>query len=95
MKVLRPEVIKCLKSHTPGAHGLNDLMDDMFLSALNMTDNEFDFMLENLSEDENEFISVIFEDDASFSDKKKMLEIRNNYLKLFNERDGINNDLHL
>ena len=95
MKNLRPEVIECLKSHKPGTHGLNDLMDDMFLSTLNMTDDEFDFMLENLSEEENDFISVIFEDDASFSDKKKMLVIRNKYLKLFNGTDGINNDLHL
>lgn len=95
MKNLRPEVSECLRTHKQGVHGITDLMDDMFLSLLNMTDDEFDFMLEHVSEEENEFISVIFEENVSFSNKRKMLEIRNKYLKLFNGRDGINNDLHL
>lgn len=96
MKNLRPEVIECLKSHKPGMHGLTDLMDDMFLTSLNMTDDEFDFMLENVTEDEDELISVIFgEDDLTFATKRKMLNIRNKYLNLFNERNGINNNLHL
>lgn len=77
-------------------HGLTDLMDDMFLSLLNMTDDEFDFMLDNVTKEEDELTAIIFSDDnPSFSVRRRMLEIRNKYLKLFNERDGINNDLHL
>lgn len=96
MKILRPEVQVCLKSHLPGRHGMNDLMDDMFLSLLNMTDDEFDFMLENVTGEENEIVETILtEEDLPFAVKRKALDIRNKYLKLFNERDGINNDLHL
>ena len=94
MKVLRPEVQACLKSHLPGKHGMFDLMDDMFLSAYNVTDDEFDFMLEHATEEEDQIIAEAI-DSSSFTLKRKSLEIRNKYLKLFNGTDGINNDLHL
>lgn len=71
-----------------------DLMDDLFLSAYNVTDNEFDFMLEHATEEEKEIIVEAVDSD-SFSLKRKSLEIRNKYLKLFNGTDGINNYLHL
>lgn len=96
MKNLRPEVQACLKSHLPGRHGMNDLMDDMFLSLLNMTDDEFDFMLENVTGEENKIVEVILtEEDLPFAVKRKALEIRDKYLKEFNEANGINNDLYL
>lgn len=94
MKVLRPEVQACLKSHLSGQHGVFDLMDDLFLSLYNITDEEFDFMLQNAT-DEEEQIIVEAIDSESFSVKRKSLEIRNKYLKLFNGTDGINNNLHL
>lgn len=94
MKVLRPEVQECLKSHLPGKHGVFDLMDDLFLSLYNITDEEFDFMLQHAT-DEEEQIIVQAIDSESFSVKRKSLEIRNKYLKLFNGTDGINNNLHL
>jgi hypothetical protein len=94
MKVLRPEVQECLKTNQPGQHGMFDLMDDMFLSFYNLTDNEFDFMLEHVTKEEEEIIAKAVDSD-SFSLKRKSLEIRNKYLKLFNGTDGINNDLHL
>jgi hypothetical protein len=94
MKVLRPEVQACLKTHLPGEHGIFDLMDDLFLSVYNITDDEFDFMLEHATEDEEQIIAEAV-DSGSFTLKRKSLEIRNKYLKLFNGTDGINNDLHL
>ena len=94
MKVLRPEVQECLKSHLPGQHGMFDLMDDMFLSFYNLTDDEFDFMSEHATDEEAQIIAEAV-DSGSFSVKRKSLEIRNKYLKLFNGTDGINNDLHL
>ncbi len=57
MKVLRPEVQACLKSNQPGKHGMFDLMDDMFLSFYNVTDDEFDFMLEHATEEEQQIIA--------------------------------------
>jgi hypothetical protein len=94
MKVLRPEVQACLKSHQPGKHGVFDLVDDIFLSFYNVTDNEFDFMLDHATDEE---VQVIAEaaNSSSFTLKRKSLEIRNRYLKLFNGTDGINNNLHL
>lgn len=94
MKILRTEVQACLKTHLPGQHGMFDLMDDLFLSAYNITDNEFDFMLEHATEEEEQIIAEAV-DSGSFGLKRKSLEIRNKYLKLFNGTDGINNDLHL
>mgnify|MGYP000088070722 FL=1 len=94
MKVLREEVQACLKSSLPGEHGMFDLMDDLFLSAYNITDDEFDFMLEHATEEEEGIIAEAI-DSPSFTVKRKSLEIRNKYLKLFNGTDGINNDLHL
>ena len=94
MKVLRPEVQACLRTHLPGEHGMFDLMDDMFLSFYNLTDNEFDFMLEHATEEEQGVIAEAV-DSSSFALKRKSLEIRNKYLKLFNGTDGINNNLHL
>ena len=95
MKVLRPEVQACLKTHQVGKNiGMFDLMDDMFLSFYNLTDDEFDFMLEHVTEEEEQIIVQAI-DSESFSVKRKSLEIRNKYLKLFNGTDGINNNLHL
>jgi hypothetical protein len=94
MKVLRPEVETCLRTHLPGKHNMFDLMDDMFLSAYNVTDDEFDFILEHATDEEQEIIAEAI-DSSSFALKRKSLEIRNKYLNLFNGRDGIDNNLHL
>jgi hypothetical protein len=94
MKLLRPEVQECLKTNQPGEHGIFDLMDDLFLSVYNITDDEFDFMLEHATEDEEQIIAEAV-DSGSFTLKRKSLEIRNKYLKLFNGTDGINNNLYL
>jgi hypothetical protein len=95
MKVLRPEVQACLKTHRVGKNiPIFDLVDNMFLSFYNLTDDEFDFMLEHVTKEEEEIIAKAV-DGSSFTLKRKSLEIRNRYLKLFNGTDGINNNLHL
>ena len=94
MKILRPEVQSCLKSNLPGMHGITDLMDDLFLSAYNITDDEFDFMLERATDEEQQIL-VEAVDSELFGLKRKGLEIRNRYLKEFNEANGINNNLYL
>jgi|LakMenE01Jun11ns_1017448.scaffolds.fasta_scaffold9950900_5 hypothetical protein len=84
MKVLRPEVQACLKSVLPGKHGITDLMDDMMISSFNITDDEFDFICENA--EESELNAIVLPDGASFSKRRKAIEIRNKYLELFNNQ---------
>jgi len=84
MKVLRPEVTACLKSTLPGKHGITDLMDDMMIAGFNITDDEFDFICENA--EESELNAIVLPEEASFSERRKALEIRNKYLDLFNNQ---------
>jgi hypothetical protein len=84
MKVLRPEVNACLKSGKPGMHGITDLLDDMMISGFNITDDEYDFICENA--EESELNAIVLPEDASFSQRRKALEIRNKYLELFNNK---------
>jgi hypothetical protein len=82
MKVLRPEVQECLKSGKPGMHRITDLMDDMMISGFNITDDEFDFICENA--EESELDAIVLPEGASFSQRRKAIEIRNKYVTLFN-----------
>jgi hypothetical protein len=84
MKVLRPEVQACLKSGKPGMHGITDLMDDMMISSFNITDDEFDFICENA--EESELNAIVLPEGASFSERRKAIEIRNKYVELFNNQ---------
>jgi dihydroxyacetone kinase len=90
MKKLRLEVQKCLKSLQPGAHGVFDLFDDIFIAFYNITDNEFDYICEQAKDDEiailvnalgkvndNEFTT------APFSVRRNSLELRNFYIRKF------------
>lgn len=86
MKVLRPEAEACLKTHKAGKHGITDLIDDMIIAGFNITDDEFDFICERASDEElNQFT---IGENASFAEKRKALEVRNKYLKLFNEQES-------
>lgn len=86
MKNLRPEVEKCLKSSNPGMHGVTDLLDDLFLAFYNITDEEFDYMLEHVSDEENHLIvdALGTEDGpAPFSVRRQALILRNLYVERF------------
>jgi hypothetical protein len=39
MKILRPEVLKCVKYNVPGKLGALDLIDDLFVMSFNITDH--------------------------------------------------------
>lgn len=41
-----------LKSHLPGKHGLNELMDDAIKQLWRINDGEFDYIAENISDDD-------------------------------------------
>ena len=56
MKILRPEVLKCVKYNVPGKHGALDLIDDLFLMSFNITDDEFNFICANANSEEIEIL---------------------------------------
>lgn len=74
MKVTRPEV------KFKGCGGLTDAYDDMFKQALNITDEEYNYICETASDEE---IQVLCGFDGKFSEKRKALEIRNKYVRYF------------
>jgi len=81
MKNLRPEVV------IKGCGGLNDAFDDVFKAAYNITDDEYDFIA---GESTDEELDVIVEalghmngDKAKFSVRKQALKIRDKYLEQF------------
>ena len=87
MKILRPEVEECLKSHRPGMHGVTDLLDDVFLAFYNVTDDEFDYILEQATDNEIDLLTNSLGsrdgESAPFSVRRKALELRNFYLRKF------------
>lgn len=86
MKVLRPEVQACMKTHLPGKHGIADLIDDILVGGFNITDDELDFICEHATDEEMD--SFVLGEIATFTEKRKALEIRNKYLDLFKNRES-------
>jgi hypothetical protein len=84
MKILRSEVIDCIK----GGTNLMNVMDDVVMSTYNITEDEMNFIYRYSDNKEHEtFMDVIdgFGNVPTFSQKKLALEIRNKYLGLYNE----------
>ena len=82
MKILRPEVIACLK----GGTNLINIVDDLMLSSYNITEDEMDFIYKYSNCEEHEiFIDGIdgFSNFSTFAQKRSALEIRNKYLDLY------------
>jgi len=94
MKKCRPEV----KSNVPrppkevtlpngektkiGSSGIFDLFDDSMKFGFNITDEEYDFICENASDEDLD--SLILSEGSSFSSRRRALEVRNKYLELYN-----------
>jgi len=87
MKILRPEVLKCVKYNVPGKHGALDLIEDLFLMSFNITDDEFNFICANANSEEIEILvdAVSGAEDSLqlFTKIRKALEVRNKYLEVF------------
>lgn len=87
MKILRPEVLKCVKYNVPGKLGALDLIDDLFVMSFNITDDEFNFICANANSDEIEMLvdAVSGAEDSLqlFTKIRKALEVRNKYLEVF------------
>lgn len=87
MKILRPEVLKCIKYNIPGKHGALELVDDLFLMSFNVTDEEFNFICANTNSEEIEILvdSVSGAENSLqlFTKIRKALVVRNKYLEVF------------
>ena len=87
MKILRPEVLKCVKYNVPGKLGALDLIDDLFVMSFNITDDEFNFICANANSDEIEMlVDAVSGAENSlqlFTNIRKALEVRNKYLGVF------------
>lgn len=87
MKILRPEVLKCIKYNVPGKHGALELVDDLFLMSFNVTDEEFNFICANANSEEIEILvdSVSGAENSLqlFTKIRKALVVRNKYLEVF------------
>ena len=80
MKNTRPDI------KFKGQGGITDVFDDFIKGAFNITDEEYDFICENASEKElDELLGGLGSSEtlATFSEKKKSLEVRNKYLDLY------------
>jgi hypothetical protein len=61
----------------------------MIKQLFNITDNEYDFICENASDEELDvFLSGFggLDDEPTFTEKRKALEMRNKYLEKFNNK---------
>lgn len=89
MKILRPEVLKCVRYNVPGKHGALELVDDLFVMLFNVTDEELDFICANASAEENSIlVDAVSGAENSlqlFTNIRKALEVRNKYLEMYNK----------
>jgi hypothetical protein len=84
MKILRPEV----ESSIVHGGGLYDLFDNLIKMLYNITDQEYNFILEIATEEEIEvFVSALgsMETSSTFSQRRRALELRNKMLIKFNK----------
>ena len=84
MKNIREEV------KLRGSGGLGDLVDDMIKQSYNITDDEYDFIAgETSDEDLNIFLDGLgdFNSPSTFGEKRRALEVRNKYIKMYNENN--------
>lgn len=66
-----------------------DLIDNVIMGIYGITEAEYDYIASKLSEEELQFVcQVILTDDGeliSYSDKRKMVELKNKYLSQMND----------
>jgi hypothetical protein len=81
MKQLRPEASICIKGHG----GLDTAMDDVIISAYNITDDEYDTICELASDEEiGYFLDALFEVNGNRITRiRRGLEVRNKYIEYY------------
>ena len=83
MKPLNPEI------KFAGSGGIFDLMDNVVKAGFNITDDQFDFICEEATDEELDALTEVLFDNsmATFSQRRKSIEIRNKYVNLFNSKE--------
>jgi hypothetical protein len=79
MKILRPEVEACIVN----GGGMQDMFDNVIKVLFNITDDEYDFIAENASDEEiNVFLTALgsLENESTFAERRRALELRNKLL---------------
>lgn len=74
MKKIREEI------KLKGSGGIFDLLDNEMKVRYNITDDEYDFICENVTDEEMEIFAM---PGIAFAERRKALEIRNKYLKMY------------
>lgn len=85
MKILREEV----KNNMPVSGGLTDLFDSAIYSLYNITSDELDTICEHATDEEMDLFVLsmgTMESDATFSQMRKGLEIRNKYVEYYKSK---------
>jgi hypothetical protein len=86
MKNIREEV------EFKGSGGLGDLIDDMIKQSYNITDEEYDYIAgESSNEDLDIFLNGLggLDTPSTFGDKRRALEVRDKYLKMFRDSNVV------
>lgn len=84
MKILRPEVEACIVE-TPDFY---KFIDNLILTLFNITNDEYDYIAENATEDDLQiFIGALGTDEiaSTFTQRRLSLELRNRMLAEFNK----------
>lgn len=81
MKILRPEASASIKGHG----GLDTAIDDVIIQAYNITDDEYDEICSEASDEEiGDFVEAVLSNrKPSFSAMRKGLEVRNKYVEYY------------
>ena len=82
MKPLNPEI----KLQNSG--GIFDLIDNVVKGGINITDEQYDFICEEATDEElDKFSSILFSNEgATFAEKRQALQVKNKYINLFNSK---------
>lgn len=64
--------------------GITDLFDNALKASFNITDEEYDFICENATDEE--IGKFVLNDNPTFTERRQSLEVRNKYLEQFNQQ---------
>lgn len=71
---------KDLKLKSSG--GVLDIFDNQIKGAFNLTDEEYDYLCEHMTDEE---CHVMVAMEPTFAERRQMIEIRNRYLEAFSK----------
>lgn len=64
--------------------GMSDLFDNAFKAGLNLTDDEYDYIAEHMTDEES---MLLVNDNPTFTQKREVINIRSKYLRQYYQLD--------